>query len=290
MTTQPTNTRDSLLHANRDNTPWVSLTLPQQIKSIELEGYVVFPSILSPDLIASVKSEVDQLPTNPTDYSQNQRSCTDLYFRDLPATHSLMTHPVIMNFLQNLLGDDLICTSFTYALSRAGHPGIAIHTDSQPYGSKIFGVEASSPCLVRVLFYLDDLTPERSPLKVIPRSHLSMHKDGMPYNRYFNHPDEVMVTLPPGSAAIINQKVFHANYPNFSSEDRRLVAVAFRPAWAGPIAEVNERDESKIAALPPHMRALMGSLNTRRIDFNLPNRPENMKANAMGISPSRWGN
>jgi ectoine hydroxylase-related dioxygenase (phytanoyl-CoA dioxygenase family) len=290
MDTRPTNTRDSLPHAKRDHTPWASLSLPQQIKSIELEGYVVFPSILSPDLISAIKAEVDQLPTNPTDYSQNQRSCTDLYFRDLPHTHTLMTHPVILSFLNSLLGDDLICTSFTYALSRAGHPGIAIHTDSQPYGSKIFGVEASSPCLVRVLFYLDDLTPQRSPLKVIPRSHLSMHKDGMPYNRYLNHPDEIMVTLPPGSAAIINQKVFHANYPNFSSEDRRLVAVAFRPAWAGPIAQVNERDESKIAALPPQMRALMGPLNTRRINFDLPNRPADLKENATGISPARWGN
>ncbi len=288
MDTRPTNSRESLPTANRDNTPWHTLTHAQRVKSIELEGFVAFPSILSPSLIASIKAEVDQLPTNPTDYSQNQRSCTDLYFRDLPHTHTLMTHPVILDFLQKLLGDDLICTSFTYALSRPTHPGIAIHTDSQPYGSKIFGVEASSPCLVRVLFYLDDLTPERSPLKVIPRSHLSMHKDGQPYNRYLNHPDEVMVTLPPGSVAIINQKVFHANYPNFSSEDRRLIAIAYRPAWAGPIAQVAERDEAKIAALPPVMRALMGSLNTRRINFDLPNRPEGMKESAQGISPTRW--
>ena len=47
-----------------------------------------------------------------------------------------------------------------------------------------------------------------------------------------------MVTCRAGSAVIINQKVFHANYPNYSDSDRRMLAIAYRPAWAGPIAEV----------------------------------------------------
>jgi ectoine hydroxylase-related dioxygenase (phytanoyl-CoA dioxygenase family) len=175
-----------------------------------------------------------------------------------------------------------------YALSRPGHPGIAIHTDSQPYGSKIFGVEASSPCLVRVLYYLDDLTPERSPLKVIPRSHLSLHRDANPYNRYLAHEDEVMVTCRAGSAAIINQKIFHANYPNYSDANRRMLAIAYRPAWAGPIAEVPDHDPAVIAHLPENVRKFFKSLNTRAIDFNVPNRPENLDRPARGLRISRW--
>ena len=30
-------------------------------------------------------------------------------------------------------------------MSKPGHPGIAIHTDAQPYGSAIFGMQASAP-------------------------------------------------------------------------------------------------------------------------------------------------
>ena len=153
----------------------------------------------------------------------------------------------MIEFLTTLFGDELICTSCVFALSRPGHPGIAIHTDSQPYGSKIFGMQASAPRLVRVLYYLDDLTPERAPLKVIPHSHLSLHADANPYKRYLSHPEEVMVTCRAGSAAIINQAIFHANYPNRSTEDRRLLAIAYRPAWAGPIAEVPEWDPEKVA-------------------------------------------
>ena len=140
-----------------------------------------------------------------------------------------------------------------------------------------------------MLFYLDDLTPERAPFKVIPKSHLSLHRDGNPYNRYLAHDGERMVNCPAGSAVLINQKVFHGNYPNHSDSRRRLLAYAYRPTWAGPIGEIDEWDTDKVAAMPPEVQALMGSLNTRNIDFDVPNRPEGMATSADGIHPDRWG-
>jgi ectoine hydroxylase-related dioxygenase (phytanoyl-CoA dioxygenase family) len=139
-----------------------------------------------------------------------------------------------------------------------------------------------------VLYYLDDLTPERSPFKVIPRSHLSLHSDGNPYRRYLSHDDEVMVTCPAGSAVIINQKVIHANYPSYSDSDRRMLAIAYRPSWTGPIGEVSEFDPERVARLPAEVRPFFRSRNTRKIDFDLPNRPDHMARHAPGISPRRW--
>ena len=235
-----------------------------------------------------IREELARLPTTSTDYSLYQRGHPDVQWSDSPNAISVVALPAMIDFLSTLLGDELICASCSYALSQPGHPGIAIHTDSQPYGSRIFGLQASSPCLVRVLYYLDDLTPERSPLKVIPRSHLSMHADGVPYKRYLRHDDEVMVTCKAGSAAVINQKVFHANYPNYSQQDRRMLAIAYRPAWAGPILEVPDWDQEKVGRLPPQVRKFFKSLNTRRIDFNVPNRPDKLTDQAPGISPARW--
>ena len=97
-----------------------------------------------------------------------------------------------------------------------------------------------------------------------------------------------MVTCTAGSAAVINQKVFHGNYPNYSNQRRRLLAIAYRPAWAGPIAEVPERDADRIGRLPAEVQPLMGSLNTRDIDFNVPNRPDDLGTAANGIHPDRW--
>lgn len=289
MPTEPTNTPADIANARRDTTDWSALSHADRVRSLELEGYVVLPGVLDVATLDAVRAEVDRLETKPTDYSEHQRGRSHIEATDSPACVNVVALPATVNFLRELFGDDLICTSLTYALSRPGHPGIAVHTDSQPYGSRIFGVEASSPVLVRVLYYLDDLTPERSPLKVIPRSHLSLHADGNPYKRYLSHPDEVMVTCKAGSAAIINQRIFHANYPNYSRSNRRMLAVAYRPAWGGPIAEVPDRDAAVVARLPEHIRPFFASLNTKRIDFDVPNRPTGMARSAKGISPKRWG-
>lgn len=273
---------------NIDTTDWSSLTAPQRIRHLELEGYVVLPHLLSAQEVSAIKQELYRLTTTATDYSEAQRYCQAVQWTDSPRCVDLIAHRPTITFLEQLFGDEIVCTSCAYAVSKPGHPGIAIHTDAQPYGSEIFGMQASSPRLVRVLYYLDDLTPERSPFKVIPRSHLSLHADGNPYKRYLSHPEERMVLCQAGSAAIIHQAVFHANYPNISQEDRNMLAIAYRPAWAGPIAEVPEWPPDKVANLPPEVRRFFQSPNTRAIDWSVPNRPLNMATSAPGINPSRW--
>ena len=69
-----------------------------------------------------------------------------------------------------------------------------------------------------------------------------------------------------------------------------MLAVAYRPAWAGPIDDVEDYDPEQVAKLPVKIRPFFRSLNTRDIEFDLPNRPDNMARDATGISPRRWGN
>ena len=289
MDTAFTNTRESIADARRDTTDWAALTRAEQIRSIELDGFVVIPDALSPDKVGAIGRELDRLPTRAVDYSPHQRGCSNVQWTDSPNAIEAIANPTIVDFLSDLFGDELICTSSGLSVSEPGHPGIAIHTDAQPYGSKIFGLQSSSPILARVLYYLDDLTPERSPFKVIPRSHLSMHRDANPYHRFLSHPDELMVTCRAGSATIINQKVFHGNFPNHSDSPRRMFAIAYRPAWSGPIGEVEERDPDKVATLPQHIQPFFRSLNTRHIEYDLPNRPDGMHRDAAGVSLRRWG-
>ena len=97
-----------------------------------------------------------------------------------------------------------------------------------------------------------------------------------------------MVTCPAGSAVVINQKVFHGNYPNFSASDRRMLAISYRPAWAGPVTEVAPWDPAKLASLPPAARSLFRDPNSRRLDLDVQNRPADLDRGSTGIAPSRW--
>jgi len=113
----------------------------------------------------------------------------------------------------------------------------------------------------------DDLTAEVSPFRVVPRSHLSMHADANPYKRYLSHPEEVMVPVKAGGAVLIHHRVFHGNYPNVGDRSRELLAIAYRPAWAGPIAEVPKWDPHELAGLPEPVRPLFADRSPPPLGF-----------------------
>jgi ectoine hydroxylase-related dioxygenase (phytanoyl-CoA dioxygenase family) len=270
-----------------DDRDWSKLTLGERIRQIEVEGYLVLPDLLSADEVAAVKAETARFDTFAVDYSVHQQVRPSVQFRGGKVT-DLLGLPATIDFLKVLFGDEVIAMSYHYARSEPGHPGISLHADGQPYGSEIFGYEGSCPWLVRVLYYLDDLTPDVSPFRVVPRSHLSMHSDANPYKRYESHPEEVMVPAKAGSAVLINHRVFHGNYPNVGTRSRELLAIGYRPGWAGPVAPVDAWDEAKLAELPPHVRPLFADPNMRHWDFGGGNKPKNMAKVAPGMNPSRW--
>ncbi len=287
MDTRNTNEHSEIAGARRAGADWRALTVGDRIRCLELEGYLVLPDLLAPEQIAAIGAELAALPLTATDYSPHKQTADDLLGRDMPHTMAAIALPRTVAFLERLFGDDVLCTSVSYQLCEPGHPGIAIHTDALPYGSRSSG-SLSSPVLMRVLYYLDDLTPECSPFKVVPRSHLSVHADANPYNRFLRHDEEVMVTCAAGSAVVINQKVFHGNYPNFATRDRRMLAISYRPAWAGPVTQVAPWNPQQLAALPPAARRMFQDPNTRRIDLDVQNRPRGLDRSDAGIAPSRW--
>ena len=271
-----------------DTRDWSKLTLGERIRQIEVEGYLVIPGLIDDATIHQLKAETAQLELRAVDYSVHQKGAPDIQFRGGAIT-SLIANPPAIAFLRELFGDEIVFMSYAFARSEPGHPGISLHTDGQPWGSRIFGYGGSCPHLVRVLYYLDDLTPEVSPFRVVPHSHLSMHADGNPYLRYASHPEEVMVPVKAGGAVLINHRVFHGNFPNIGDRARDMLAIAYRPGWAGPMApEMPQWPAAQLASLPPAVRALFLDRNLRQWVFDGANKPEGMKADAPGINPSRW--
>lgn len=270
-----------------DNRDWSVLTLGERIRQIEVEGYLVLPDLLDADLIATLKTETARLETTAVDYSVHQRGHANAQFAG-GRIAQLIAHRPTIEFLQALFGDEVTMMSYAYARSEPGHPGISLHADGQPYGSEIFGFEGSCPWLVRVLYYLDDLTPEVSPFRVVPHSHLCMHNDANPYLRYESHPEEVAVTCSAGSAVLINHRVFHGNCPNAGDRPREMLAIAYRPAWAGPVDEVDAWPTEQLATLPGEVQPFLGDRNRRDWDFQGGNKPANMANEAPGMNPSRW--
>jgi len=273
--------------SKKDGRDWSTLTSGQRIQQLEVEGYLIIPNILDANHIARLKTQTATFETYHTDYSVHQRGKQGIQFIGGAITDLIAFSPVI-EFLKHLCGDDLICMSYDYGRSEPGHPGISLHCDGQPWGSDIFGAEYTCPKLLRVLYHLDDLTPEVSPFRVLPRSHISYHHEANPYLRYEEHPEEVMVTCKAGDVVLFSNLVFHGNYANVGTYARESLQLSYRPLWAGPADQIDPWNADQIAKQPAAVRELMGDRSARIWIPDGGNKPPNMPRQAPGIAPSRW--
>ena len=265
-----------------------SLTRPQQIKHLEVEGYLIIPKVLNEREINDVKVGMSDAEMLHTDYSTKQTRSVKQPQWHSRAVAELIGHPIMIDFLNDLMGPEIVFTRGFYQKSLSGCPGISLHTDGQPHGSNLFGYEGSCPRLLRVLYYLDDLTPERAPFRLIPRSHISFHADASPYARYKWHPEEITIVVPAGSAVIVPSMMIHGSHPNLDESSRELLQFGYRPAWAGPISNVEEWDENLVSNAPESAKPFLRSLNTTGFKWEQEHKPKGMKTEAIGINPSRW--
>jgi hypothetical protein len=283
-TDRKTTTRSELDAAAPD---WAGMTRGEQIRFLEVEGYVVLPGLLDAERIFRIKSQVSGFATDHVDYSVNQRGRSNVQFAGGDVS-DLIAFPPMVEFLRMVCGE-IVLMSCDFGRSEPGHPGISLHCDGQPWGSNIFGAEYTCPRLLRVLYYLDELSPETSPFRVIPRSHLSYHNQANPYLRYEEHPEELMVTCPAGSAVVFSHNAFHGNYPNTGNHARESIQLSYRPTWAGPAEPVEPWDTQEVARLPAAVQALMGNRSGRVWVPEAGNKPAEMPREAEGLNPSRWG-
>ncbi len=267
---------------------WAGLSTGERIRDLEVDGFAVLPDALDKGTLQRLKSQVTGWEATPASYSEHQRTLLGVQFAGGAVT-DLIACPRVIEFLRAALGRDLVFMHAHYAISAPGHPGMTLHTDAHLYGSADYGHAFSAPRQVRVLHYLDDLTPEVAPLRVVPGSHLSLHPDANPYKRYPSHPEERVITAPAGTAVVINLAVFHANGPNTGDRAREMIAMSYRPAWCGPpVQDLPAWPADVLAGLPPQVRELCGDRNQRQVGARGRKPPVDKRTDAVGIGPRRW--
>lgn len=233
-----------------DQTNWSALNETERDAHLATEGYVILPGLLDTGTIERIRDELADLPMNTAPYSKEQK-----FAAEPPQWHSrsfakLIGHPPLITQLRRALGEEIVFMLGHYITSGPGVPGLALHSDYQPFGSPQKGWEESSPATLRLLIYMDDLTLDKAPFTIVPRSHASLHQVANPYMRYDHHPDMVTITLKAGDAILFNVKAFHGTHPHLGNQSRGMLELAYRPAWARCAGPVKEWDAEVIAAAP----------------------------------------
>ena len=91
-----------------DETDFLSMDRAEQIRHLEVEGYVAFPGILTPDIIARIRRELADAEMFHTSYSEHQtRSVTQPQWISR-AVAELIGYPPMIAFLRDLMGPEII--------------------------------------------------------------------------------------------------------------------------------------------------------------------------------------
>ena len=111
------------------------------LQALELEGYAVWPALLSPEELAGLRKESGMLTTEGREYSSRQRNAG---LANVPtiepvlrqpegrALADLIAQPTAVQRLTEIFGGPPMFLSYVYDASLMGTPGISLHTDFQP--------------------------------------------------------------------------------------------------------------------------------------------------------------
>jgi len=89
------------------------------------------------------------------------------------------------------------------------------------------------PHAINAISYLQDLTPEYGPLRVIAGSHrrsITME----PAERNVPHAEETVLDVRAGDVALIHNNLIHSGTPNTSGQTRYFLSVYYNLTWLKP--------------------------------------------------------
>lgn len=261
----------------------------EQVRHLEAQGFVILPDALDDDHVARLKVELEGLPMRPSFYTDAPSFATVPPHTHGPESGGLVGHAPVVEFVKHLLGDELVFMHSFYIQSHPGAPELELHTDFQPYGSTYSQWLESCPIRIRVLYYLDDTRLDRSALRILPRSHISMHADAQPYRRIKSHAEEVMVPLNAGDAFVFAVRMFHGVGPNTTQERRGMMEYDYRPIWARPYGPLPNWSAAELRFVPEPFRDMAADRNRMDMAFEFDTKRASVETTGPGIGPARWG-
>ena len=86
------------------------------------------------------------------------------------------------------------------------------------------------PLACNAITYLQDLTEEFGPLRVLPGSHrnivaITADKSNLP------HPEEVIVPVEAGDVVFTHSALYHSGTPNYSGQPRFFFSLYYNKSW-----------------------------------------------------------
>jgi ectoine hydroxylase len=226
------------------------------------QGYLVIPGALSPGELAAIRLEADVAEARwRADFSLPGVRRSDLeqvlgIMEHGQALFDLLEHPRIFPLVRALLGPDVTMLDHDYFITP---PGAAI-PQGWHFDFDLPRVDhPRSRLMVKVFYVLADIPLDGGATLVLPVSHITPGGTVLPNSEEPEDlPGAVAMTLPAGSAYLINDRTYHSAGNNRSGVHRRLLIYTYGHKWMRMWDEYRPSPELAARAVTPQRRQLLG--------------------------------
>ena len=207
--------------------------LEEHLAEFKRDGFTLFPRMLDPAWIREMRDGFEELEGRiPNADGSRPSAITNLLEHKPEPVLRALSNERLLDFAEMLVGPHVQLESITFRRTppepEKDGPALGFHRDMFAFFPED-GVY-HRPLLFNALSYLQDLTDETGPLRIIPGSHMRALRMS-PEEARRPHPEEVIVYPKAGDTAVFHCSMLHSGSPNRSSDYRYLFFLTFNHSW-----------------------------------------------------------
>ena len=247
--------------------------MEKNIEEFKQDGYTVFEGLFDLEQIELWKKSFEELLKRQPVLTERKRApelgdvvvLDNLIEKDPKAMLPAITHPVVLDFLEAVMGPlaqmESLRINRTTPVTQSDTDVAAINCHRDGWALHAGKTnDYLSPSACNVLIYLQDLTDESGALGVIPGSHRSnifVSKE----NSNAALPEDRLIKIKAGDTVIIHSSILHSGSRNTSDKPRYFMSRFYTkcylptrdnhngPNVQGIVAEARERNDRRMMRL-----------------------------------------
>lgn len=206
------------------------VTLEDRYEAYKTDGFTIFEKVFDENQMKTWRETHKELSAEhngQTWFGNTLELAPDIMW---PA----ISHPTILEFLEKVMGPFVQLDNLTLAAFPSN--------DKEKVNGRVSGWHRDRwahvpftdayhrPNAINAISYLQDLTDEFGPLRVIVGSHrkpLTIEPDG----RGIPHPDETIIHMNAGDVVITHNGLIHSGTPNISGQLRYFFSIYYNLTW-----------------------------------------------------------
>ena len=238
-------------------------TLDEHLAEFKRVGFTLFPGMLDAAWVGAMRAAFEDIADRlPTTDGSRPSVLVDVLEHQPRLVLRALANERLLDFAEMVIGPHVQLESVTYRRSPPDPAGagavLGFHRDMFAFFPDD-GVY-HRPLLFNALSYLQDLTDESGPLRIIPGSHMRAMQMTREEAKQ-PHPEEVLVYPKAGDVAVFHCSMLHSGSVNRCGDCRYLFFLTLNHSWLkhranyrGPvsqavIARARERNDRRLLRL-----------------------------------------